>query len=390
MPVPYTYSVKSIRARWASSIVAVLGIAGVVGVFIAVMAMAQGFKRTLVVSGSKDNAIILRKGSTAEMMSIITLEQLKVIGDLPQVERNASGTPLVDGSVVVVAGFQHRASGTSALAQVRGVSENALQVHPNVRVAKGRFLKPGLYEFVVGKNAASMYEGLELGRKYRLSGRDFTVVGIMESEGSLYESEIWCDAVLLDECYRRPVYAFSTASARLRKGASLNEFREALGRDPRLTVEAKRESDFFEEQALVMTTLIRVLGFLVAFVMGIGAVFGAFNTMYSSLASRTKEIATLRAIGFSRGDVILALLFEAVLLALAGGMTGALLALPLNGFTANTLNFQSFSQMAFAFQITPKLMAEGILFAVVMGLAGGIVPALRAARMKPADALREI
>lgn len=390
MPVPYSYSIKSIRARWTSSVIAVLGIAGVVGVFIAVMAMAQGFKRTLVISGSKDNAIILRKGSTAEMMSIVTLEQLKVIGDMPQVEKDASGTPMVDGAVVVVAAFKHKTSETSALGQVRGISGKALEVHPNVKVAQGRFLKPGLYEFVVGRNAAAMYEGLELGRKFNLSGREFTVVGIMESGGSLYESEVWCDANLLDECYRRPVYAFSTASARMKKGTSMKEFTKALDSDPRLTVEAKRESDFFEEQALVMTTIIKVLGFLVAFVMGIGAVFGAFNTMYSSLASRTKEIATLRAIGFSRGDVILALLFEAVLLALAGGVTGSLLALPLNGFTANTLNFQSFSQMAFAFHITPKLMFEGIIFAVIMGLAGGIVPAFRAARMKPADALREI
>ncbi len=159
MPVPYSYSVKSIRARWASSVVAVLGIAGVVGVFIAVMAMAQGFKRTLVISGSKDNAIILRKGSTAEMMSIVTLDQLKVLGDMPQVEKDSSGTPMVDGAVVVVAAFKHRSSGTSALGQVRGISGKALEVHPNVKVSQGRFLKPGLYEFVVGRNAAAMYEG---------------------------------------------------------------------------------------------------------------------------------------------------------------------------------------------------------------------------------------
>jgi putative ABC transport system permease protein len=390
LPVPYTYSIKSIRARWASSIIAVLGIAGVVGVFIAVMAMAQGFQRTLVISGSKDNVIILRQGSTAEMMSIITLEQIKVISDLPHVERNASGTPLSDGEVVVVAAFAHKASGTNALGQVRGVSGLALEVHPNVKVTSGRFLKPGLYEFVVGKNASSMYAGLGLGKKVNLSGRTFTVVGIMESGGSLYESEIWCDAMMLGECYKRPVNIFSSASVKLKKGASLKEFRNAIAKDPRLNVEAKRESEFFEEQSMVMTTLIRVLGFLVAMVMAIGAVFGAFNTMYSSLASRTKEIATLRAIGFGSSDVIFALLFEAVVLALAGGVIGALLAWPLNGFTANTLNFQSFSQMAFAFRITPKLMFEGIIFAGLMGIAGGIVPALRAARMKPADALREV
>lgn len=377
------------QVRWASSIVAIMGIAGVVAVFIAVMAMAQGFQKTLISTGSKDNVIILRQGSTAEMMSILTLDQLKVISDLPQVQRREDGTPLAEGEVVVIAAFYHKTSKANALGQVRGVSEMALEAHPNVRISEGRFLKTGLYEFVVGKNAASMYDGFELGKKVKLSGREFKVVGIIESGGSLYESEIWCDARMLDECYKRPTYVFSSASVRLKRGASLKDFSSDLGKDPRLNVEAKSERGFFEEQSLVMTTLIRVLGFLVAFVMGIGAVFGAFNTMYSSLASRTKEIATLRAIGFGSRDVIFALLFEAVLLALAGGVVGALLALPLNGFTASTLNFQSFSQMAFAFQITPKLMFEGIIFAVIMGLFGGIVPALRAARMKPAEALRE-
>lgn len=390
MPIPIRYTLQSLKVRANSSIVTISCIAGVVSVFIFVMAMANGFQKMLKITGSKENVIILRKGSVAEMMSIITREQYKIVGDNQYVKRDEKGEPLVSGEVVVVAPFFHKASKSNALAQVRGVTPIAQKVHPQVKIVKGRFFKEGMYEFVVGKNCLNMYEGLELNRKIKMGGREFKVVGIMESDGSLYESEVWCDAKILNETYKRPITLFSSLSVRLIEKNLFEKFKESLEKDPRANFDAKVESDFFLEQSLVMTTLIRVLGFLVAFVMGVGAVFAAFNTIYSSLIGRIKEIATLRAIGFSRIDVALTTILESEIIALSGGILGCIISLPLDNFTANTLNFQSFSQVAFTFDITYSLILQSILFSFLIGFLGGLLPAVRASKLKPADALREI
>lgn len=389
MPIPYTYSINSIKARKSSSTVAVFCIAGVVCVFIAVMAMANGFSKMLKTTGSEDNMIILRKGSSAEMMSIISKEQYKAVGDILYVKRDAEGNPLASPEVVAIAPFFHKATKTNALGQVRGVLGSALKVRPQVKIVKGRFFNEGMYELVVGNNASNMYEGLELGKEINLGGKKFKVVGIMESGGSLYESEVWCDLKLLQEAYKRPLNIFSTIFVKLNSKSDFLKFKETIDNDPRLNLDVKTEKSFFEEQSRVVTTLIRVLGFLVAAVMAIGAVFAAFNTIYSSLASRVKELATLRAIGFPPISVVGTILFESLILSLSGGILGCIISLPLDNFSASTLNFQSFSQVAFSFDISIKLLFEGILFAIVIGLSAGFIPAIRSAQLKPADALRE-
>lgn len=390
MAIPLIYNIRSVRERWASSLVAVLGIAGVVGVFVAMLSMAKGFQLTLVDSGSPRNAIVRRGGATSEMDSIVRLDDLRVIQDAPGVARDDEGQPLVSGEVVVIASFHHKASGADALAQVRGVSPKALKVRDAVRIAQGRFFTPGLAELVVGKNAAQIYSGLTLGSTPRFGGRTWTVVGIMDAGGSAFDSEVWCDQPLLSQTYQRPVNIFSTVTARLTSPAAFTQFKDSLSSDPRLNVVVEREVDYYAKQSRMVSTMIRVLGFLVAFVMGIGAVFGAFNTMYAAVTARSREIATLRALGFGGGTVVVSMLFESLLIAFAGGLLGCVVILPINGLTTSTLNWQTFSQIAFAFRVTPDLLLTGVIFALVMGFLGGLVPSVRAARLPVAAALREL
>lgn len=388
--IPLIYNVRSVRARWRSNLVAVLGIAGVVAVFVAMLSMARGFQLTLVDSGSPSNAIVMRGGATTEMESVVTREQLQVIAGAPGVAHDKEGHPLVSGEVFVVAAFHHRASDSDALAPVRGVSAQALKVHRGVRIVSGRFLRPGLAELVAGKSASTMYSGFGLGDTPSFGGRTWRVVGIMDSGGSAFDSEVWADQPVLSQTYKRPEDIFSSVTVRLTSPAALGDFKRALASDPRLTVQVDRETDYYAKQSRAVSTMIRVLGFLVASVMGIGAVFGAFNTMYSSVAARAREIATLRALGFSGASVVLSWMVEALFIALIGGLLGCVVVLPVNGLTTSTLNWQSFSQLAFAFRVTPDLLAKGLLFALVMGFLGGLLPALRAARMPVATALREL
>jgi putative ABC transport system permease protein len=389
MAIPLSYNVRSVTARWTSVIVAVLGIAGTVGVFVAMLAMANGFRATLVASGSPRNAIVRRAGADSEMVSAVSLDQLRVIEDAPGVARDARG-PLVSGEVVVIAPFPLASSGTDANVQVRGVSPRALEVRDNVRIAAGRFFQPGLAELVVGKNAVKTYRGLGLGSEVRFGGGNWKVVGVFDAGGSAFDSEVWCDANVLSQIYKRPTNVFQSVTARLESPSALTRFKDALTADPRLSVQVDRETDYYERQSRTLTTLIRVLGFLVAIVMGVGAVFGALNTMYSAVAERGREIATMRALGFGGGTVVLSFVLESLFIAFAGGVLGCLAVLPMNGFTTGTMNWQTFSHLAFAFRITPALLAEGVVFAMLMGLIGGVPPAIRAARRPVAVALREL
>ncbi len=387
MAIPFAYNVRSVRARWVSSVVAVLGIAGTVGVFVAMMAMARGFKATLVASGSPGNALVRRAGATAEMESSVELQQVRVIEDAPEVGRGADG-PLVSAEVVVVAAFPLKATGTDANVQVRGVSPRVLAVRENVRVAAGRFFRPGLPELVVGRNATNAYAGLGLGEHVRFGGGDWTVVGIFDAGGSAFDSELWCDADVLNQVYQRPRGIFQSVTAHLSSPGAFGAFKQRLSSDPRLTVQVDREIDYYEKQSRQISTLIVVLGSLVAVVMGIGAVFAALNTMYSAVAERGREVATLRALGFGVGSVVLSFVFESLLIAFLGGLLGCVLVLPLNGLTTGTMNWQTFSHLAFAFRITPELLLGGVGFALAMGVAGGLPPAFRAARSPVAAALR--
>jgi putative ABC transport system permease protein len=388
--IPISYNLRSAIARWPSALVSVLGIAGTVGVFVAMLAMARGFQATLISSGSEENAIILRAGADSEMVSAIALEEVRSIGDAAEVARGAGGAPLVSPEVVVVAAFQLASSGTDANVQVRGVSPSALGVRPTVRVTDGRFFRAGLAELVVGRNATTIYRGLELGDAVDFGGQTWQVVGVMDAGGSAFDSELWCDAAVLNQVFDRPENIFQSVTARLASADAFTAFKDRLTSDPRLTVQVEREPAYYARQSRVVTTLIQVLGFLVAAVMAVGAVFGALNTMYSAVAARSREIATMRALGFSSGSVVLSFVIESLLIALVGGALGCLAVLPLNGFTTGTINWQTFSHLAFAFRVTPGLMLAGLAFALLMGVAGGVFPALRAARMSVARALREL
>ncbi|HKD00317.1 MAG TPA: FtsX-like permease family protein [Methylomirabilota bacterium] len=389
MAIPLVYNVRSLAARWTSTVVAVLGIAGTVGVFVAMLSLARGFEATLIASGSPRNAIVRRAGATSEMDSSVMLEQVRVVEDAPGVERGAAG-PMVSPEVVVIASFPLKGRGVEGNAQVRGVSLKALTVRPTVKIVAGRAFEPGLTELLVGKNVAASYDGLELGRTVRFGGGTWTVVGVFDSGGTAYDSELWCDYSVLRQVYQRPLNMFQSATARLTSTDALTGFKDALTSDPRVTVQIDREVDYYAKQSRQLTTLITVLGSIIAVVMGIGAVFGALNTMYSAVSERTREIATLRALGFGSGSIVVSFVIESLCIAAVGGLLGCVVVLPLNGLTTGTINWQTFSHLAFAFRVTPGLLAMGLGFALLMGLIGGVPPAVRAARAQIAGALREL
>jgi len=387
--VPISYNFRSIRERWTSTIVAVLGIAGTVGVFVAMLSLARGFRATLVASGSPGNALVMRAGSSSEMMGGITLESVKVVQDAPGVARDSSG-PLVTQEVVGVMPFPLITTGTDANVQVRGVSPNVLEIRRFVKLTEGRMFQAGLSELVVGKNATRTYSGLTLGQTVDFAGGHWKIVGVFDAGGSSFDSEVWCDGKLLNQVLHRPENIFQSATVHLASPDSFNVFKDSLTSDPRLNVDVIREIDYYAKQSTVMTRLITILGGFVAGIMAVGAIFGALNTMYSAVSERGREIATMRALGFSTWNVLLSFLFEALLISFAGGILGCLVVLPLNGWTTNTMNFQTFSNIAFAFKITLDLLLLGILFALVMGVLGGFFPAIRAATRPVAVALREL
>jgi len=388
--VPVSYNFRSIRARWTSTIVAVLGIAGTVGVFVAMLSLARGFKATLVASGSRDNALVMRAGSSSEMMGGITLESIKVLQDGPGIARDKSGSPLLTQEVVGVMPFPLISTGTDANVQVRGVSPNVLEIRKFVKIKEGRMFQPGLNELVVGSNAAKTYKGLTLGNKVDFAGGHWQIVGIFDAGGSAFDSEVWCDATIFNQVLQRPANIFQSATVHLASADSFQQFKDTITADPRMNVDVWREVDYYAKQSTTMTRLITVLGGLVAAIMAIGAIFGALNTMYSAVSERGREIATMRAVGFSSWMVILSFLFEALAISFLGGIIGCLVVLPLNGWTTNTMNFQTFSNLAFAFKITFDLLVMGVIFALVMGVLGGLLPAVRAALQPVAVALREL
>jgi putative ABC transport system permease protein len=390
MAIPLEYNLRSITKRWVSTLVAVLSIAGTVAVFIVMLAMAQGFRATLISSGSPENALVLRGGADAEMMSAIMLDQVKVIADAPGVARSATGDPLVSAEVVVIGAFPLTASGADANVQIRGVSPFALQVRPEVHIVEGRFLESGLAELVVGRNVPGIYRGFDLGSTVNFGGGRWTVVGVFDAGRSAFDSEVWCDASVLNQIYKRPENVFQSVTARLASLAAFQQFKDALTSDPRLTVDVFRERVWYSEQSRTVGTVIRVLGFLVAAVMAVGAVFAALNTMYSAVAARGSEIGTLKALGFGPGTIVASFLAESMIIALAGGAVGCLAALPFNGFTTGTMNWASFSYLAFSFRVTPAILGSGAIFAILMGLIGGLPPAVRAARLPIIVALREL
>ncbi len=389
MAIPLIYNLESVRARWRASVIAVLGIAGTVGVFVAMLALANGFRTALVASGDPGNAFVRRKGASSELDSAVTLEQIRALEDAPEAARGGDG-PLVSPEVVVITSLPLRKTGTDASVIVRGVTAKALEVHRGARVAEGRFFQPGLYELVVGRHALSAYAGVALGEELGIGGAKWRVAGVMDAGGSAFDSEIWCDAALLNSTFHRPAGVQQSVALRLVAPDALSALQARMDGDPRLQCQVERETDYYAKASDMMTGFILSLGSIVALVMGLGAVFAALNTMYSAVAERTREIATLRALGFRGGSVVLSFICESLLVALVGGALGCAAVLPLNGLTTATMNFQSFSRLAFAFEVSPSLLGLGLAFALVMGLAGGVPPALRAARLPLTAALRDL
>ena len=389
MAIPLVYNVRSVKARWTSTIVAVVGIAGTVGVFVAMLSLARGFRATLVSSGSADNALITRAGATSEMTSGVSLDSVKIIQDAPGIARGVDG-PLLTPEAVLMAPIPLRSTGTDANVELRGVAPNVFAIRSNVKIIEGRMFRPGLSELIVGKNAKATYSGLTLGSTIGLGSVRWQVVGIFDAGGSAFDSEVWGDAHLLNGAYKRPDTFSQSVTVHLASPAALQQLRDTLTADPRLSVDVTREIDYYAKQSTRMTQLITILGGFVALIMAIGAVFGALNTMYSAVAERGREIATMRALGFNSWNVVLSFLFEALLISFVGGLVGCLAVLPLNGLTTSTMNFQTFSNLAFAFKITFDLLWMGVLFAMVMGVLGGMPPAIRAASRPVATALREL
>jgi putative ABC transport system permease protein len=389
MAIPVSYNLQSARERWTSSIVAVLGIAGTVAVFVAMLALARGFKATLTSSGRPENVIVQRAGADTEMTSSVTVDEVRIVEEAPQIARDASG-PLLSPEIVVIGTIPLRDTGTDANVQVRGVSPRVFSVRPQVQLVEGRFLTPGLAEAVVGKGARNAYAGLDLGSTVRIGAGTWTIVGVFDGKGTAYDSEVWADSTVLAGFYQRPTNLFQAATARLKSPDDFASFEATLKGDPRLNLQPVREKDYYEKQSQVVTTLITVVGTLIAVIMGLGAVFGALNTMYSAVSERSREIAVLRAIGFGGGSIVMSFFVEALIIAFVGGIVGCLAVLPVNGLTTGTINWQTFSHLAFAFRITPQLLGLGMLFALIMGAVGGLPPAIRAARANVAHTLRAL
>lgn len=389
MAIPIIYNVRSVKARWTSTIVAVLGIAGTVGVFVAMLSLARGFRATLVASGSADNALIVRAGATSEMTSGVPLDSVKILQDEPGIARGADG-PLVTPEAVLMAPIPLISSGAQANVELRGVSPNVLDIRKTVKIVQGRMFRGGLAEVIVGKNANKTYTGLTVGNTISLGTQRWQVVGVFDAGGSSFDSEVWGDPHLLEQAYGRPDNTFQSVTVHLTSPDALAQLKDAVTTDPRLNVDVTREIDYYSKQSTAMTTLITRLGGFVAGIMAIGAVFGALNTMYSAVADRGREIATMRALGFGGPSVVFSFLLEALLISFVGGVLGCVAVLRLNGLTTSTINFQTFSNLAFAFKITPELLVGGIGFALIMGVVGGLFPAIRAARLPVATALREL
>ncbi len=382
-------NIANLPRRWISSLVAIVGIAGVVMVTVGLLSIAAGFRAAMADTSRPDLTILLRASATGEMDSAFSQEDVQAVATAPGLA-TLGNSMLVSPEVFVIVDVPRKSTGTSSNVPFRGVSPMAFEVRGNVEIIAGRMFTPGLNEIVVGRGARENFAGLELGRTLKWGTREWQVVGIMAAEGGVPESEIWGDVRVIQDSYRRG-NSYSTLRARLISPAAIQEFKDALTADPRLNVSVMPESEFYAEQSRFFAAFVTTIGVFVGALMGLGAVFGAINTMYNAVASRIREIATLRALGFGAIPVVASVLLEALLLGLLGGVIGALLAyLIFNGFQVATLNWNSFSQVSFGFAVTPELLLTGVVIALLIGFIGGILPGIRAARIPITTALREL
>ena len=379
-------SLQTLPQRLGASSVIVIGIAGVVAVLVSVLAMGAGFRHTLADTGRPDRVIILRGGSDVELNSSVTRADVDIISNAPGLAKDSSGKAVLSSELVTVVNVPKRDTGTDANVTLRGVGLKLTEVRPELKVVSGRMFRPAVRELIAGVGAARQFRGLGIGSMVHLRNADWTVVGTFTSNGDVHESELLADVDTVGSSIERNGY--SSAVALLTSPAEFSRFKDALTTDPQLKVDVQREPDYYAAQSKQLTQIINVVGTTVAIIMAIGAMFGALNSMYSAVAARGLEIATLRAIGFGALPVLLSVMIEALLLALIGGIIGASLAwLFFNGHSVSTLG-GAFAQVVFELTVTPTLIATGVVWACVIGLLGGLFPALRAARLPVAEALR--
>jgi putative ABC transport system permease protein len=382
-------NLRSIGQRLGSSAVAIVGIAGVIVVFLGVLSIGEGFRKAMADVGDPQTVMVMRAGSDTEMTSGFGGEAARLILDTPGIARDENG-PIASPELFVIVGHPSKKDPSDANVPLRGVSGAALKVRPTVKIIQGRMFTPGTNEIVVGHAASNQFAGLSVGSSTHWGQNTWQVVGIFDAHGSAAESEIWCDAKVLQGAYRRG-NSYQSVYARLERVEGFQAFKDALTTNPQLSVTAIREPDYYAAQSQVLHSIISTIGIIIAGLMGIGAVFGAVNTMYTAVASRTREIATLRALGFRNFPVVFSVLTEAIVLALIGCVIGGLAAwLAFDGYQTSTMNFQSFSQVAFTFAVTPALLLQALVYSVAMGLLGGLFPAWRAARLPVVTALRDL
>jgi putative ABC transport system permease protein len=381
------FNLRTLPARKGSAAAAIFGIAGVVAVFVGVLAIGEGFRQVMTAAGSPDTAVVLRGGADSEMVSILGRDEMNIIVSAPGVARDA-GQALVSPELFVIVNLPKKGTTSDANVPLRGVERAAFKVHEELKVIEGRPFAWGRNEVIVGRAAREEFAGLDIGAELKFGTNRWTVVGVFEAAGSISETEIWTDAAVLAPAYRRGT-SFQSALVRLSSAGNFQQFKDALTTDPRVNVKVQRETEYYAEQSRVMRGIITGLAFVISALMGLGAIFGALNTMYTAVSARAREIATLEAIGFRSSPVIISVLVEAVALALLGGLLGAAGAyLAFDGYRAATMNFQSFSAVAFAFEVNSGLIIAAMLYALIMGFIGGLFPAIRAVRTPVAVALR--
>jgi len=385
--IPLAYIARNLWVRRVTTLLTAGGMALVVFVFATVLMMSEGIRATLVATGQPDNLLVLRKGAGAEINSGIARSQAAIVESLPGIATNALGERLLSKEPVVLNTLPKRSNGKPSNVTVRGTSALGMELRPQVRIVQGRMFRPGTSEIIAGRAIANGFQGAALGETLRFGQRDWLVVGVFDAGKSGFDSEIWGDAEQMMPAFRRNAY--STIVLRLADPAASQRIRDTIEADPRLKLDVKPEVEFYAEQSEALATFIRILGLSLSVIFSIGAIVGAMITMFAAVAQRTGEIGTLRALGFRRSAVLVAFLGEALLLALVGGVIGLAAASAMQAFDISTVNFQTFSELAFQFRLTPGIVVRTLLFALAMGFVGGFIPAWRAARMKIVDCLRE-
>ncbi len=387
MAIPFAYNFRSVTHRPVSTATTAVGIGLTVAIYIGALALAAGFRASLVTTGSPDNALVLRKGADSEISSGISLDASSILKAYSAVATGPDGRPRASAEMVIVVNKDRLGQQGSSNVMLRGVDPAAPDLRGGIVLVQGRMFTPGTDEVIVARRIAGRFANCNVGDKLRFEQRDFTVVGQFTAAGSAFESEIWGDANVLMPALHRTGY-FQTFVFRMKDPARFEQIKKELEADPRLQVQVKREREFYAAQSELFTVLITAIGTFITVIMAVGAVFGAANTMYAAIGARTREIATLLVLGFGPGAVMLSFVVESVIIAVIGGFVGCVLSLPMNGITSSTTNFQSFSEMAFQFRITPRILAQGILFSAILGLVGGFFPALKASRQSLSSSLR--